>query len=250
MRWLVLLGAVSIAGCGLTLDYGPPSPDSSTNGTLDSSIVRVDAGVDGGARDTSVPRDGRPGIDTGDPLGDAMATNDGGIVTTLDADVPLDAVSLPDADLDDAATLDAALVDAAMDDAAAVDASVLDAALIDAASTDAGSDAATTLDATTRDASMVVCMGVHPIIGPPRTCNPGSCLCVGTDTCYTVDTVASCCTGTFVCASPTSDCMPTHPIVGPPRTCASGGCYCSNPDACFPTDRASRCCSVGVVCVP
>ena len=96
----------------------------------------------------------------------------------------------------------------------------------------------------------VVCMGVHPIIGPPRTCNPGSCLCAATDACFTSDVVASCCAGAFACAPPPSDCMYTHPIIGPPRTCTSGRCYCGNPDGCFPMDRATRCCAVPVMCVP
>jgi hypothetical protein len=101
------------------------------------------------------------------------------------------------------------------------------------------------------DSGVVVeCTGAHPIIGPPRRCNDGSCLCVETDTCYDVTVAAACCAGTNVCDPPDEDCMQTHPIVGPPRTCEPGRCYCGNPDACFPADRADRCCAGEVVCVP
>src|SRR5678816_1362150 len=90
------------------------------------------------------------------------------------------------------------------------------------------------------------CMGVHPIVGPPRTCNAGSCLCVATDACFTVDTVAACCDTSYTCAPPVPTCMGMHPIIGPPRTCNSGDCYCSSPDACFPAATAAGCCAVPV----
>ena len=94
------------------------------------------------------------------------------------------------------------------------------------------------------------CVSVHPIIGPPRTCELGSCLCIDTDACYTADVVDACCAGTFECAAPPTTCMATHPIVGPPRTCPSGGCFCANPDACFPAASPASCCAVPLVCVP
>jgi len=175
-------------------------------------------------------------LDTG-----ATRVDDGSVV----ADAGRDAGRVDATVADDAATTsDAGLTDAASTDGAT------EAGTADAALPDAGSDAAIVLDASAPDATVSVCVGVHPIVGPPRTCNPGSCLCVGTDACFTVDTVASCCTGAFVCAAPIPECAATHPIVGPPRTCTSGSCYCANPDACFPSDGAARCCAVPVVCVP
>lgn len=102
------------------------------------------------------------------------------------------------------------------------------------------------------DAGPVECTGAHPVIGPPRTCERGSCLCVETDTCYPVDQAVLCCPADaeLRCAPPVGACMGEHPIVGPPRTCEPGMCYCPNPDACFTPDRAVECCAVDVVCVP
>lgn len=43
----------------------------------------------------------------------------------------------------------------------------------------------------------VDCSGQHPIIGPPRTCSSGYCLCsdstVGIDSCYPQDVASTCC---------------------------------------------------------
>jgi len=41
----------------------------------------------------------------------------------------------------------------------------------------------------------VDCTGTHPTIGPPRTCNPGFCLCSGStvDTCYPAIVADACC---------------------------------------------------------
>ncbi len=96
----------------------------------------------------------------------------------------------------------------------------------------------------------LVCDGVHPIVGPPRTCDRGRCLCADPDACFPVDVAAACCGGDVTCAPPVASCTATHPIIGPPRTCESGNCYCSNPDACFPAEVAAGCCAVDVVCVP
>lgn len=256
VRALVLTAAMSSVGCGLTLDYAPPEPDTSVLGGLDGGAVRVDAG-DASRRDGGEGRDAE-GIDGSTEL-DANV-DDGGNVMTLDAEPIADATGPFDATTDDAGGLDAALdddasapdvgpPDAGPPDAGPPDAGPPDSGPPDAGRPDAGPPDAGRIDAG-NDASMVVCMGVHPIIGPPRSCNPGSCLCVDIDACFTADVVRFCCTGTFVCAPPPTTCNAQHPIVGPPRTCPSGNCYCSNPDACFPADRASSCCGVDVVCVP
>lgn len=102
------------------------------------------------------------------------------------------------------------------------------------------------------DAGPVECMGAHPVIGPPRTCEPGACLCVETDTCYPVEQAVACCPADaeLRCGPPVAACMGQHPIIGPPRTCEPGMCYCANPDACFAPDRAAECCATDVVCVP
>lgn len=137
--------------------------------------------------------------------------------------------------------------DAGGDDAGAGDAGEEDAS--------AAEDGGETADASAGDGGTstgdggVMCMGVHPIVGPPRTCEPGSCLCVAMDACFTVDVAAECCAGDIECAPPLAACMQMHPIIGPPRTCEPGNCYCASPDACFPADRAAECCAVDVVCV-
>lgn len=102
------------------------------------------------------------------------------------------------------------------------------------------------------DAGTVECTGAHPVNGPPRTCERGSCLCVETDTCFPVEQAVACCPADAEvrCAPPVAACMGEHPIVGPPRSCEPGMCYCANPDACFAPDRAADCCATDVVCVP
>jgi hypothetical protein len=239
MRAAVLALVVAMSsGCGLTLDYGPPEPDAGRLGGLDGGVVRIDAAsADGDVRDAS--------------------SIDGGVVVVMDVGGPEDSGNLTmfDADAIDAgARIDAAVVDASLGTDADLDAGPPDAGVPDVGPPDVGLADSGLPDVgppdAGNDASTFACMGVHPIIGPPRTCNPGSCLCTAIDTCFTSDVARFCCASSYVCAPPPTDCSPTHPIVGPPRTCPSGQCYCANPDACFPMDRAAGCCGVDVICVP
>ncbi len=223
MRWTraaLALALTSASGCGLALDYGPPSPDAQGVNRIDAHVVEIDVGVD--REDAAIVRDG--GMDAANVTGDASVGADGSsgfIDGSLSRDVGGTRTEAGTGSADGATTTT---------DAATIDAALVDSSLI--------------------DASTFMCLGVHPIIGPPRTCDPGSCLCLLTDNCFTTDSVAFCCTTTFACAPARSDCMATHPIIGPPRTCNSGDCYCANPDACFPADRAAGCCAVPVNCVP
>jgi hypothetical protein len=43
------------------------------------------------------------------------------------------------------------------------------------------------------------CMGMHPIIGPPRTCESGNCYCSSPDACFPMATAAGCCAVDVVC---------------------------------------------------
>lgn len=43
------------------------------------------------------------------------------------------------------------------------------------------------------------CMGEHPIIGPPRTCESGRCYCSDPDACFPPDRAERCCTVDVVC---------------------------------------------------
>jgi len=239
---MLAVAATGAAGCALTLDFGAPSASHDANGAneFDARPSEIDADrSDGAGRDAGRPLDAA--------VGDAREQDSG--APTIDAPMSMDTgASVRDATMPDdtgAATVDATTSpDAGSNADSGTDATTT----VDAAQSDASTSS---MDAGTAvDASPVTCMGVHPIVGPPRTCNPGSCLCMATDACFTVDVVAACCAGTFQCAPPTSDCMGVHPIIGPPRTCTSGSCYCGNPDACFPADRAARCCAIGVACVP
>ncbi len=218
--------ATSACGCGLVLDAWPPDPVVDPD---DASFEGMDAGRerDAGTSDATEP-DARQRQDASGVVVDASPSIDAA-ATFVDAAPLVDAFLAADAaDVPDAfRPIDASDIDAFVE-----------------------SDAGATPDASLVDAATVVCSGVPPMVGPPRTCELGSCLCFVIDECFAADVVRACCADGYACAPPAADCMATHPIVGPPRTCDRGSCYCGNPDACFPADRADRCCGVDVVCVP
>lgn len=233
LRLLVSLGiAVSVSGCGLALDYGPPdrARDAQGSATFDANVERTDTGLERDASmDAATLRDAADPIDGSTGVGDAIvvsvdAANAGDATTVGDALPPADAF-VPPAD---------AFVPR-----------------------DVGSDSAvTTMRDAARDAlvapdtSGMACPGMPPNAATGM-CDLGNCLCSRTGLCYATAMAAACCPGgSLACSGPTTDCFWTHPIVGPPRTCSSGLCYCANPDGCFPPETAARCCAVSVACVP